>query len=218
MTRRERALATRRRMLAAAYRLFCAKGYVATTIEAIAAEAGVAVQTVYFTFHTKSAILAETVGAALTGFDSWTGAPPEPVDIVDVQRELLDWIGDFDAAPDAAAALAVYVHNGARMLARIAPLTATMHAAAGDRDSARVMEMAERRRVETFRDAIGVLADKPGGLRPGLSQQRATDIFLALFSADLYHALLDRGWSPDEGEDYLRSLLAEQLLGEPRTT
>ncbi len=204
-------------MLAAAYRLFCSKGYAATTIEAIAAEAGVAVQTVYFTFHTKSAVLAETVGAALSGFDSWPGAPPEPVDIVAIQQELLDWLGDFHAAPDASAALAVYVHNGSRMLARIAPLTAAMHAAAGDRDSARVMEVAEQRRVETFRDAVAVLAAKPGGLRPGLSRERATDIFLTLFGADVYQALVDRGWSADECEDYLGRLLAEQLLGAPRS-
>jgi AcrR family transcriptional regulator len=200
-------------MLRAAYRLFCARGYAATTIEAIAAEAGVAVQTVYFTFHTKSTVLAETVGAAVTGFDFWTGAPAEPFDVVAVQHELLDWMADFHAAPDACAALAIYVHNGTEVLARIAPLTAAMHAAAGDRDSARVIEVAERRRVATFRDAVEVLAAKPGGLRPGLSRRRAADILLALFSADLYRALVDRGWSPDECEDYLGRLLAEQLLG-----
>ena len=40
-------------MLEAAYELFCSDGYRATTMEAIAERAGVAVQTLYFTFHTK---------------------------------------------------------------------------------------------------------------------------------------------------------------------
>src|ERR1051325_4765243 len=52
-SRREKAAATRRRMLDAAYELFCRDGYRATTMEAIADRAGVAVQTLYFTFHTK---------------------------------------------------------------------------------------------------------------------------------------------------------------------
>ena len=72
-TRRERTLATRRRMVGAAYRLFCEKGYVATTMEAIAREAEVAVPTLYFTFRTKGAILGEALGAAVMGFDEPVG-------------------------------------------------------------------------------------------------------------------------------------------------
>src|SRR6266568_2113124 len=57
--RRPKAQATRRRILDAARGLFVARGYVATTIEAIAAEAGVAVPTVYLAFGTKRALLVE---------------------------------------------------------------------------------------------------------------------------------------------------------------
>src|SRR5260370_17833852 len=56
--RRPRAQATRRRIRDAARRLFVERGYVATTIEAIAGEAGVAVPTVYLAFGTKPALLA----------------------------------------------------------------------------------------------------------------------------------------------------------------
>src|SRR5512146_1142850 len=49
---------TRTVILEAATELFVANGYVATTIERIAAEAGVAPSTVYATFGTKVAILA----------------------------------------------------------------------------------------------------------------------------------------------------------------
>src|SRR5689334_18601337 len=68
--RRERARATRRRIREAAARLFVEHGYLATTIEAIAVEAGVAVQTVYFVFGNKRAMLAEALDVATAGDDA----------------------------------------------------------------------------------------------------------------------------------------------------
>src|SRR3954469_12723895 len=55
--RREQAAATRRDILEAAQRLFEGQGYAATTMAAIAAEAGVALKTVYVAFETKSRVL-----------------------------------------------------------------------------------------------------------------------------------------------------------------
>src|SRR5437868_1898686 len=55
--RREQAAATRREILEAAQRLFERQGYAATTMAAIAAEAGVALKTVYVAFETKSGLL-----------------------------------------------------------------------------------------------------------------------------------------------------------------
>src|SRR5436190_12428506 len=55
--RRAQAAATRRDILADAQRLFERDGYVATTMEAIAAEAGVALKTVYSAFSTKAGLL-----------------------------------------------------------------------------------------------------------------------------------------------------------------
>src|SRR5438093_9035691 len=55
--RREQAAATRRDILEAAQRLFERQGYAATTIAAIAAEAGVALKTVYVAFESKSGLL-----------------------------------------------------------------------------------------------------------------------------------------------------------------
>src|SRR3954471_10829461 len=52
--RREQAAATRREILEAAQRLFERDGYAATTMAAIAAEAGVALKTVYLAFESKS--------------------------------------------------------------------------------------------------------------------------------------------------------------------
>ena len=55
--RREQAAATRRQIREAAQRLFERQGYAATTMAAIAAEAGVALKTVYVAFETKSGLL-----------------------------------------------------------------------------------------------------------------------------------------------------------------
>src|SRR5919199_6874180 len=55
--RQQQAAATRRGILEAAQRLFDELGYPATTMEQIAAEAGVALKTVYVAFTTKSGLL-----------------------------------------------------------------------------------------------------------------------------------------------------------------
>src|SRR5437879_9161304 len=55
--RRAQAAETRRQILEAAQRLFEHQGYGATTMAAIAAEAGVALKTVYVAFETKSGVL-----------------------------------------------------------------------------------------------------------------------------------------------------------------
>src|SRR4051794_14220276 len=57
--RQEQAAATRQRIAAAARRLFAANGYRPTTMDAIAAEAGVASRTVYTAFGAKREILSE---------------------------------------------------------------------------------------------------------------------------------------------------------------
>src|SRR5215217_4210057 len=67
--RREQAAATRRQILDAAQRLFERQGYAATTMAAIAAEAGVATKTVYLAFETKSGVLRALWHLLLRGDD-----------------------------------------------------------------------------------------------------------------------------------------------------
>src|SRR5205823_5687436 len=55
--RQQQAAETRRAILEAAQRLFERRGYSVTTMEAVAAEAGVALKTVYVAFSTKSGLL-----------------------------------------------------------------------------------------------------------------------------------------------------------------
>src|SRR6266545_4417824 len=86
--RRPKAQATRRRILDAARGLFVERGYVATTIEAIAAEAGVAVPTVYLAFGTKRALLVELLDIAAVGDE-------EPVALLE-----RPWVDEIRHDPD----------------------------------------------------------------------------------------------------------------------
>jgi AcrR family transcriptional regulator len=198
--RKERTLATRRRMVGAAYRLFCEKGYVATTMEAIAREAHVAVPTLYFTFRTKGAILGEVLGAAVMGFDEPVGPEDAP------------WYRAFEAEPDPRRALRILVENTAPILRRVAPLLAATLAAAGDPEVTAISGLSEERRRDGYRVIVRQLAAK-GGLRQGLTVARATDILLVLLGPQLFDALESgRGWSPVETNRWVVEVLSQQLL------
>src|SRR5260370_42152507 len=76
-TRRQaQARETRQQILAAARVLFIAHGFAGTTMEAVAQEAGVAVETVYTAFKSKRTLLARLVDRAVGGDD-------EPIHILD---------------------------------------------------------------------------------------------------------------------------------------
>jgi AcrR family transcriptional regulator len=215
-TRAKRALATRRRMVKAAYDHFCRDGYLGTTISAVAKDAGVAVPTVYYTFGTKAALLGEALGAAIVGFERWREPPSGPIDIV----ELLPWHtwwAKFQAAPTSADALDIFISHGIDILQRVGPLVAAMHGAVGDPEAAQVVRISEERRVDSYREVIRVLARKPHGLRTRLSVAAATDIVLALFSAELYQALaVGRGWSHTRCTNFFHDVLITQLLDSER--
>src|SRR6478735_3844721 len=127
-TRAERALATRRRMVKAAYDQFCAHGYAGATVASIA----------------QAALLAEALGAAVLGFDHWRQPPPDPE-----IGELLPWHrwwADFRAAPTSEAALEIFLVNGARTLQRVGALSPALQGAASDPEAAEVVRVAEQRR------------------------------------------------------------------------
>jgi TetR/AcrR family transcriptional regulator of autoinduction and epiphytic fitness len=67
--RQEQARQTRRAILDAAAKLFVDPGYAATPLTAVAAEAGVAVQTVYAVFGNKRQLLSDLVDVTLVGDD-----------------------------------------------------------------------------------------------------------------------------------------------------
>ncbi|WP_242419577.1 TetR/AcrR family transcriptional regulator, partial [Frankia sp. CpI1-P] len=87
-SRAEKTRLTRRRIIAAAADLFLDQGYGATTLDQVAARAGVAVQTVYFHFGNKATLLKEALDVAAVGDD-------EPVALLD-----RPWLEELTAEPD----------------------------------------------------------------------------------------------------------------------
>lgn len=214
--RRERALQTRRRILRAAYTLFQERGYAGTTMDAIAREAGVAVQTMYFTFHTKAALLDEVLSAAVIGFDIWApppgGIPALDVEDVAVLRRYHTWFEPMEAALTAQGALEVFVAGGVDTMERAAPLAAVIQQASGDPEAKRIWEVGLANRLSSYRTVLRVIAKKPPGLRDGLTPKRGLDILFAVFSPELYQLLRDRGWKPREVQAWLLEVLGQQLF------
>jgi AcrR family transcriptional regulator len=208
-TRRERAQATRLRITKAAYTLFCERGYAGTTMADIAEAAGVAVQTVYFVFHTKGELLSRTYDFAVLGEEE--PLPPE-------QRA---WYAQMIAEPDVIRALRHTVVGAGAILARATPLDTVVRASAGsDPDTARVRALHERWRAEGYRAMLEILRQK-SALRDGITPERATHLLLLYLGADVYRVLVhDFGWTHADWIDWTGATVAEQVFsrpGSPRT-
>ena len=200
--RRARAQATQWRIVKAAFALFCERGYVGTTMAQIAEAAGVAVQTVYFTFHTKAAVLSRAYDFAVTG----EGEPRVPQD--------QPWYREMVAATDIVEALRHLVSGVGDITRRLTPLyVVASGSAAGDPEVATVVDRHEKWRVEGYRDMVEVLRVK-APLRAGMTPERANDLLLLYAGMDVYHSLVEvQGWSHEEWVAWTRSTLADQLFG-----
>jgi AcrR family transcriptional regulator len=203
LPRRERARATQRRIVRAAYSLFLEQGYADTTMTQVAEAAGVAVQTVYFAFHTKARLLASAYALAVGGDEDQPRIP-----------QLQPWYLALVGEPDLALALRHLVTGVGEILRRVTPLHLVARVTAdSDPETARVLAGSERLRVDGYREVLGLLRAK-AELRAGLSLERATDVLLLLVGRDAYHALVDeRGWSHEEWVDWTIAAVADQIFG-----
>jgi AcrR family transcriptional regulator len=201
-SRRERAQATQRRIVEAAYRLFCERGYTATTFKQIAEAAGVAVQTVYFTFHTKSTLLSRAYDYAVMGHEH----PQVPADQA--------WYRQMVAEADVVGAIRHLVTGVGEITRRVTPLYLVARGnASGDPEVGRVVDFHERWRADGYREMLEILRAK-ASLRDGLSPERANDLLLLYAGMDNYHQLVDvRGWAYDEWVDWTVSVVADQVFG-----
>jgi len=197
-SRKQRAQATRTRILTAAYELFAHQGYLSTTMPEVANAADVAVQTVYLTFRTKAALLEQVYATAVLGPDS-----VRPLDS--------DWFGRAVADNDPRRGLATLVDGILTIAARLAPLAATMETI-DDTDVQALRAQKEALRRNTHRTFITHL-QTTGALQPGLSVNHATDLILGLTSPALYQSMTaEHGWDHRQWADTLTELLACSLL------
>ena len=202
MRRQERGLATRERILTAATALFVRDGYLATTTAAIAAEAGVAVQSLYLRFGSKLAMLKAALDVAVVG-------DLEPVPLL--QR---GWVRRLAETQDGPAAVDLFVGEIGRLLGRTYPIYAVVRAAAAS-EAAELLAENKRQRYEGIRTVAEELSHKPG-FATGISVDTAADLMYSLISEDHYGLLVaDRGWAPDEWERLCANILVGILFPQP---
>ena len=199
--RRAQAAATRKEILEAAQRLFEQQGYAATTMAAIAAEAGVALKTVYVAFETKSGVLRALWNLLLRGDEG-----DAPVAERDWYREALE-------EPDAERQLRRNARNSRVVKLRIGAVIEVIHAAAPTEPELEALW----KRIETeFHDNQRTIAEslaEKQALKPGLDVERAADILWTLNHPDLWQLLVGRrGWTPDEYEQWCADVACSQLL------
>jgi AcrR family transcriptional regulator len=204
-TARKRRGTARARIAAAAFRLFAANGYAATTMESIAREACVAVQTVYFTFHTKADVLIEAITMAGGGSE----ATP---DVMSRQ-----WLQDVVSAQDGARRFALISEHGSEIYRRIGPMFRAINAASSvDAEVDRAWQTVVRGRREGMRRICRLMADR-GEFRDGMDPQLAADILFAIHRHELYLAFTDEcGWSFERYKAWTYATLCRQLLPRDR--
>jgi AcrR family transcriptional regulator len=200
--RREQAAATRRAILEAAQRLFERDGYAATTMAAIAKEAGVALKTVYVAFETKTGLLRALWHLLRRGDED------------DVPIGERPWYREVLAEPDPERQLRVGAHNARLVKERAAALMKVIRsAAATEPDAAELWSRVESDFYDNQRAVVQVLHDN-GTLRPGLDVARAADVMWTLNHPDLWHLLVgERGWTPEAWEQWFADTVCQQLLG-----
>jgi AcrR family transcriptional regulator len=199
--RAERAAATRRAVLDAAYTLFTGDGYTATTVAGIAERAGVHVDTLYAAVGRKPALLREVVETAISGRDRA------------VPAEDRDYVAAIRAAPTAGEKIDVYAAALARMGPRTAPIfRALRDAAARDPDCAALHAEITGRRAANMRLFAADLR-ATGELRTDLSDDTVADIVWSMNATEYYSLLVDgRGWTPERYGAHLADAWRRILL------
>jgi AcrR family transcriptional regulator len=200
--RQAQAAATRRAILDAAQVLFERDGYVPTTMDAIAGEAGVALKTVYSAFSTKSRLLRSLWDLLLKG------------DTDDAPVADRTWYREMLAEPDPERLLRLNARNARAVKTRIGPLLGVIRSAAVvDADGAALWRLIQSDFYANQRAVVGAVAER-GGLRPGLDATEAADILWTLNHPDVWLLLAgERGWSPERFEAWFADVSCAQLLG-----
>ena len=191
-------------ILQAAQRLFEQQGYAATTMAAIAAEAGVALKTVYVAFETKSGVLRALWHLLLRGDE----------DNVPVQDRR--WYREVVEEPDPERQLRLTARNSRAVKQRAGALLGVIRSAApSDSDIAALWSRIQTDFYDNQR-RIAMTLEEKRALRPGLTVTRAADILWTLNHPDLWQLLVrERGWTPDEYEQWFGDTVCAQLLGTP---
>ena len=187
-----------RLVCAAAHRLFSAKGYLATSIEEIAAEAGVARPTVFSAVGPKPAILKAVVDQAMAGDDAPVPVAGRP------------WFTEALDEPDPVRSVQLHARNLCWILGRVVPLLRALEAAAAvDEDAAALWaDLRRQRRTGTASIAANLAAKTT--LR---CQEPVLADMLFTLPPDAYYRLVhEEGWPAGKFQHWLADLLQRTCL------
>jgi AcrR family transcriptional regulator len=199
--RKDQARQTRRQIVEAARKLFFERGYAGTSIEAIAQEAGVAVETVYAAFGNKRAILTTLVDYSVVGDDL-----PIPL----LQRP------DIQAArqeTDQRRLIRTFVGDIYQIMGRMSPIFALLRTTAKtEPDIAALLDRLLKERLKGMAFFVENLA-RIGPLREGLDPSDAAETVWAITSAEMFQLLTsDLHWSEERYKLWLEETLVALLL------
>ena len=199
--RKEQARQTRLRILDAAQRRFAERGYGVTTMDAIAAEAGVAVDTVYAGFGSKRGVLSALMDVRVGGDD-------QPVQLLDrpgpqaVRRET-----------NQRRQLAIFAQDVSAIGERARPVADIIRgAAAVDEEIAALWSRLEKSRFQNMSRFVAWVAAN-GPFRAGISEADAAAIVWSLTSPEMQRLLrVERAWSLERYAEWLAQTLTRTLL------
>ncbi len=193
--RREHAEATRNAILQAARRLFARQGYQATTLQAIAHAATVALPTIYAVFGSKAAILSALVKS--TGAD----------------EDIRVMASRAFAAREPQRQLRLAAHVFRSIHERETDIEDLLwQAGGGNPDLAAVWRQSHRQQLARQRELLSILEQKQA-LKPGLGLEAATETLWAISSPEVYRLLVrEGGWTPQRYERWLAQSASMLLL------
>jgi AcrR family transcriptional regulator len=199
--REQQAAETRRAILHAAKELFEAEGYAATTMGAVAVEAGVALKTVYLAFDTKARLLRAVWDLALKGDDADAPVAERP------------WYLEVLEEPDPQRKIRLLAAASCVVKVRIARVLGVIRDAAPSDVEIGALWALIQADFYANQGALVAALDRADALAPGLDATRATDILWTLNHPDVWLLLVgQRGWTPEQFESWLAETAAAQLL------
>jgi AcrR family transcriptional regulator len=204
--RQAQARRNREAILDAAQRQFLEGGYAATTIAAVAAEAGVSVETIYKAFGGKPGLVRAIYDRGLAGREA-VPAYRRADELRERETDPRTIMGNW----------ATIASEVSSMLSPIERLVRA--AAASDPDMAALLQTHNDLRERRARHHARFLKER-GYLREGVSLAQATDILWTCTSDELYDLLVtQRGWSLPRFAGFLADLMTTALLAqEQRST
>jgi TetR/AcrR family transcriptional regulator, regulator of autoinduction and epiphytic fitness len=199
--RKEQSRQTRRQIIEAARKLFISRGYPGATMDSIAQEAGVAVETVYASFGNKRAILSSLIDISLVGDD-------DPTPLLQRERPLA-----VMQEKDQVRQIQLFSEDMANIMERVAPLFELMRAAAKtEPDIAGMLHKMLNERAEAMKVFVNALMAN-GPLQGGVSLEEAADTVWVITSGEVYTLLVaDRGWDIEKYKGWLVNALTMLII------